>query len=146
MKKSFLLALMFAMAACGNNNADNNNASSGSDSANSSNNTNQPATPPAASSNNNAAPAGGSEKEKAIELIAASDCLTCHKIDEKLVGPAYRDVAKKYSNDEQTKKQLAQKVINGGSGVWGEVPMAAHPQISEADAETMVSYILSLKQ
>ena len=83
--------------------------------------------------------------EKGLALIAASDCLTCHKVDEKIIGPTYRDVANKYENTEANVKMLAGKIINGGKGVWGEIPMTAHPQISKQDAEEMVSYILSLK-
>jgi cytochrome c len=83
--------------------------------------------------------------DKGIELIAASDCLTCHKVNEKAIGPAYADVAKKYPADEATITMLAGKIIKGGSGNWGEVPMTPHPQIKEDDAKTMVKYILSLK-
>jgi cytochrome c len=83
--------------------------------------------------------------DKGIELIAASDCLTCHKVNEKAIGPAYADVAKKYPADDATIATLAGKIIKGGSGNWGEVPMTPHPQINEDDAKTMVKYILSLK-
>ena len=86
------------------------------------------------------------ERERGIELIGQSDCLTCHKVDEKLVGPSYRDVANKYNNDDQTKTQLAEKIIKGGAGVWGNIPMTPHPQLSIEDAKTMTAYILSLKQ
>lgn len=79
------------------------------------------------------------------KLISTSDCLTCHKVDTKLVGPAYIDVANKYSATEATIQMLVDKVIKGGSGVWGEIPMAPHPTISNNDATEMVKYILSLK-
>nr|MBC7612484.1 c-type cytochrome [Pseudopedobacter sp.] len=79
------------------------------------------------------------------ELIVKSDCLGCHKEQEKLVGPAYVDVAKKYAATAENVTLLAGKIIAGGSGVWGQIPMTPHPQIAEADAETMVKYILSLK-
>jgi cytochrome c len=79
-------------------------------------------------------------------LIEGSDCRTCHKDDAKLIGPAYQDVAKKYSNDEATVKTLADKVKNGGSGNWGQIPMAGHPALSLEDAEAMVRYILSMKK
>lgn len=93
-----------------------------------------------------AAPAAdAANNEKAIELIAGSDCLTCHKVNEKVIGPSYEDVAKKYEATEANIKTLADKIINGGSGNWGEIAMAGHPQISEDDARTMVKYILSLK-
>jgi cytochrome c len=78
-------------------------------------------------------------------LIAQSDCLTCHKVDEKAIGPAYRDVANKYSNDNQTVTMLADKIIKGGAGVWGQIPMTPHPNLSKQDAEQMVKYVLLLK-
>lgn len=84
--------------------------------------------------------------QKGLELIAKSDCLTCHKADEKVVGPAYKDVAAKYENTPANVTMLAEKVIKGGQGVWGQVPMTPHPQLSQADAEQMVKYILLLKQ
>ena len=79
-------------------------------------------------------------------LIAKSDCLTCHKVDEKLTGPPYRDVANKYADLPDTiVTHLADKIRSGGSGVWGEIMMLPHPAISQADAEAMVKYILLLK-
>ena len=83
--------------------------------------------------------------QKGLTLIASSDCLTCHKVDEKVTGPPYRDVANKYENTDANVKMLAEKVIKGGSGVWGTVPMTPHPAISEADAEAMVKYVLLLR-
>ena len=83
--------------------------------------------------------------QKGLDLIAKSNCLTCHKISEKLVGPAYRDVANKYTADAATISLLADKVIKGGTGVWGQIPMLPHPEISKPDAEQMVKYILLLK-
>lgn len=81
-----------------------------------------------------------------LELISKSDCLTCHKPTEKLTGPSYQDVANKYASQAPAIiPQLAEKIIKGGSGVWGEVPMLPHPNISKADAETMVKYVLLLK-
>jgi cytochrome c len=85
--------------------------------------------------------------KKGLGLIAKSDCLTCHKVEEKLVGPSYREVAEKYAdapNDVVT--ALANKIIKGGVGNWGNVPMLPHPAISQEDAETMVRYILLLKK
>jgi len=67
-------------------------------------------------------------------LIAKSDCLACHKTEDKLVGPAYTAVATKYPHDQNSVNTLTDKVISGGSGVWGPVPMAPHPAISKADA------------
>ncbi len=80
-----------------------------------------------------------------LALIGKSDCLTCHKVSEKLIGPAYKDVAMKYAGQDTAVKYLAGKIIKGGSGIWGTVPMTPHPQLSEADAEQMVKYILLLK-
>lgn len=79
------------------------------------------------------------------DLLAKSDCLACHKLDTKLVGPAYIDVAKKYPASEANYTKLAKKVIDGGSGVWGQIPMSPHAALAPADAKKMVQYILSLK-
>jgi cytochrome c len=85
--------------------------------------------------------------QKGLDLIAKSDCLTCHKVDEKLTGPSYRDVANKYASFSDTiVTHLAGKIINGGKGVWGEVYMTPHAGLSQADAEAMVKYILLLKK
>jgi len=84
--------------------------------------------------------------QKGLELVSKNDCFTCHQIDDKLTGPAYRDVANKYAGMPDTiVSHLAHKVISGGTGVWGQVPMTAHPALSEEDAETMVRYVLLLK-
>jgi cytochrome c len=79
------------------------------------------------------------------KLIAAGTCTGCHKEQEKLVGPAYADVAKKYPATEANIAMLANKVIKGGKGNWGAVPMTPNPAVSDADAREMVKYILSLK-
>lgn len=79
-------------------------------------------------------------------LIQKSDCIACHKTDMKLVGPAFMDIAKKYPANEANYTLLGGKIIKGGSGVWGQVPMAAHPSITQPDAKKMVKYILSLKK
>jgi cytochrome c len=85
--------------------------------------------------------------QKGLALIAKSDCLTCHKVDEPLTGPTYRDVANKYGSMPDTiVKHLAGKIISGGNGVWGEVFMTPHPGVSQEDAEAMVKYILLLKK
>ncbi len=82
---------------------------------------------------------------KGEQLISTSDCLTCHKVEAKIVGPAYIDVANKYEATDANIEMLAGKIINGGSGSWGEIPMAPHTALSTADAKDMVKYILSLK-
>jgi cytochrome c len=84
------------------------------------------------------------ELEEGKILISRSDCLTCHKIDDKLVGPPYSAIAGKYPQNQTSVDELSQKVIKGGSGVWGPVPMAPHPAIALADANKMVKYILTL--
>lgn len=84
--------------------------------------------------------------QKGLDLISKSDCLTCHKVDEKNIGPAYREIAAKYENNEKNLKMLAEKIIKGGAGVYGSIPMTPHPTISEADAEQMVKYIFLLKK
>lgn len=78
------------------------------------------------------------------KLIEASDCKACHSISKKSIGPAYADVARKYKGNTTALETLTKKVINGGGGVWGETAMAAHPQLSAADASEMVKYILNL--
>jgi cytochrome c len=80
---------------------------------------------------------------KGLRLIEGSDCKACHAADKKSVGPSYAQIAEKYKNDSQAGGNLAKKIISGGSGVWGEVAMSAHPQVSEADALEMATYILS---
>ena len=79
-------------------------------------------------------------------LIAYSDCSTCHKKDKRSVGPAFRDIAKRYPVQQVYLDMLAQRVISGGSGSWGRAVMSAHPKVSPEDAKMMVSYILSLKE
>ena len=83
------------------------------------------------------------EFKKGADLIAASDCLGCHNVNDKIVGPNYKEVAAKYSSKDEG--MLAQKIIEGGKGNWGEIPMTAHPNVSKDDALEMVKYILSLK-
>ena len=78
-------------------------------------------------------------------LAKAKNCMACHAVANKLVGPAYKDVAKKYAGDKAAADKLATKVIKGGSGVWGAVPMPANPQVSEAEAKKLVAWVLSQK-
>ncbi|WP_220392814.1 DUF7133 domain-containing protein [Chitinophaga lutea] len=77
-------------------------------------------------------------------LITKSDCRTCHRPNEKLVGPSYADIARKYQPTEANVNQIAQKIIKGGSGVWGQIPMAPHANIPLADTRKIARYILSL--
>lgn len=82
--------------------------------------------------------------EEGKKLVASSDCLACHAIDKKLVGPAYIDVAKKYEATDKNIDYLANKIIAGGAGVWGQIPMTPHPDLSKEDASAMARYVLSL--
>lgn len=84
--------------------------------------------------------------EKGEVLIAYSDCYTCHKEDQKSVGPAFKDIAKRYPANKVYIEMLAQKVIVGGSGSWGSPIMDSHPHLSFEDAKLMVSYILTMKK
>lgn len=78
-------------------------------------------------------------------LAKAKNCMACHATDKKLVGPAYKDVAKKYAGNAKAADMLATKIQKGGSGVWGAVPMPANPQVSDADAKKLAAWVLSLK-
>ena len=92
--------------------------------------------------------AAGSEAdaEKALEMIASLDCTTCHKINEKVIGPSYVEVANKYEASDAVITDLSNKIIKGGQGVYGTVPMTPHPNLSMDSAKVMVKYILSLKK
>lgn len=78
-------------------------------------------------------------------LLKTKGCVACHATDAKLVGPSYKDVAAKYAGDADAEEKLISKVRDGGSGVWGPVPMPPHPAISDADLKTMVDWVLALK-
>ena len=78
-------------------------------------------------------------------LATAKNCMACHAIDKKVLGPAYKDVAKKYAGQKDAAAKLAAKVMKGGSGVWGAVSMPANPQVNEAEANKLVAWILALK-
>jgi cytochrome c len=98
-----------------------------------------------------AAPAAPSAADsKGLEMIGASDCTTCHRLHKEAagasIGPSYSEVAAKYSPAaDTTVDRLVHKIITGGSGVWGAVPMTPHPALAPADVKEMVTYILSLK-
>jgi len=79
------------------------------------------------------------------DLAQKKNCMACHAIDKKLVGPAYKDVAAKYAGQKDAVDKLAQKVLKGGSGTWGAVPMPANPQVTEAEAKQLVAWILTQK-
>lgn len=79
------------------------------------------------------------------DLAKAKNCMACHAVANKVVGPAFKDVAKKYVGDKTAEDKLVAKVIKGGSGVWGAIPMPANPQVSEADARVLVKWVLATK-
>ncbi|HMY51151.1 MAG TPA: c-type cytochrome [Rhodocyclaceae bacterium] len=80
-----------------------------------------------------------------MDLAKAKNCLACHAVDKKVVGPAYKDVAAKYKGDKTAEAKLVEKVQKGGSGVWGSMPMPPNPQVSPAEAKTLVAWVLSQK-
>ena len=125
------IAVVVALMACGGGNKENKEAAGS---------TRTTAAAPAA--DNSANP----DYQKGLALVGSSDCLTCHKASEKNIGPAYKDVAAKYENTKENVKKLAEKIIKGGAGNWGAIPMTPHPQIKQEDAEAMVKYVLLLKK
>jgi cytochrome c len=78
-------------------------------------------------------------------LATAKNCMACHAVDKKLVGPAYKEVAAKYAGQAGAVDKLAAKIMKGGSGVWGPVPMPANAQVNEAEAKKLAAWVLSLK-
>jgi len=132
MKKTLtIIGLALLFASCGNNNKSGSSTTT-TDTTTSTTKTSTSTTPMAADTAGKA-------------LMANSDCMTCHKIDQKVVGPAFKDVAKKYTASPAVIDTLANKVIKGGSGNWGSIAMSPHPAVSIDDARSMVKYILSLK-
>ncbi|WP_294637721.1 c-type cytochrome [uncultured Aquabacterium sp.] len=80
-----------------------------------------------------------------MELAQKKSCLACHGVEQRMIGPAYKDVAAKYKGQKGVEAKLVEKVLKGGKGAWGEIPMPANPQVSEAEAKELVHWILSLK-
>ncbi len=80
-----------------------------------------------------------------LALAQSKNCLACHAVDKKVVGPAYKDVAAKYAGQKDAVDKLANKIMKGGSGVWGPVPMPANTQVNEAEAKKLAAWVLSLK-
>jgi len=78
-------------------------------------------------------------------LATAKNCMACHAIDKKLVGPSYKDVAAKYAGQKDAVDKLAAKIIKSGSGVWGPVPMPANTQVNDAEAKKLAAWVLTLK-
>ncbi|HCY62000.1 MAG TPA: cytochrome C' [Oxalobacteraceae bacterium] len=79
------------------------------------------------------------------DLAKAKNCLACHTVANKVIGPSFKDVAAKYAGQKDAEDKLVKKVVKGGSGVWGTAVMPANPQVSEAEAHTLVKWILSQK-
>lgn len=132
-KKYFVaIALLTFAVACGSNSSEKKEEKPA-----------EAAAAPAAAPANDLA--SNPDYEKGLALVAKSDCLTCHKVSEKLTGPAYKDVAAKYESTDENISMLASKIIKGGQGVWGTIPMTPHPTVSEDDAKQMVKYILLLR-
>ena len=78
------------------------------------------------------------------DLAKKSNCTACHAIDKKVVGPSFSDISKKYKGDASAKAKLAAKIIKGGGGVWGAMPMPPNPKLSEADAAALADFVLGL--
>ncbi len=78
-------------------------------------------------------------------LATSKNCMACHAVDKKLVGPSFKDIAKKYAADKAAANTLAAKIIKGGSGAWGPVPMPANPQVSEAESKKLATWVLAQK-
>jgi cytochrome c len=136
-KKVFLPLLAFALLVACNSGSDNASTEAGEDTA-----AGAPAGSPSAANDITTHP----DYQKGLEVVAKSDCATCHGINNRIVGPAYAEVAKQYVNAADTTiERLANKVIQGGAGVWGQVPMTAHPTLSKEDATAAVKYVLLLK-
>lgn len=136
MKKTLLIlgCYVLAMASC----------SSPEDRATTTSTTTTPTETPATGTES-AAPAS-TVKSAGEKLIAKSDCIGCHNKVQKVIGPSYQDIAAKYPLNDENVSHLADKIIEGGKGVWGEIPMTPHASLSKDDAKSMVKYILSLKK
>ena len=80
-----------------------------------------------------------------LALAQKNACMACHAVDKKLVGPSYKDVAAKYAGQKDAVDKLAAKIIKGGGGVWGPVPMPANAQVSEADAKKLAAWVMTQK-
>ena len=79
------------------------------------------------------------------ELAKKNNCLACHKVEGKLVGPAYKDIAAKYKGDKTAEAKLIDKVKKGGTGVWGPIPMPPNAAVKDEDIKTLVKWVLTLK-
>jgi cytochrome c len=82
--------------------------------------------------------------ESGADLAKKNNCMNCHGVDKKIVGPAFKDIAKKYKGNAEAVALLSKKVKDGGSGVWGPIPMSPNKAVSDADIKVMVEYVLAL--
>ncbi|MBA3594282.1 MAG: c-type cytochrome [Polaromonas sp.] len=80
-----------------------------------------------------------------LQLATAKNCMACHAVATKLVGPSYKDVAVKYASQKDAADKLAAKIVKGGSGVWGPVPMPANAQVNDAEALKLAAWIMTQK-
>ena len=80
-----------------------------------------------------------------LALATSKNCMSCHAVDRKVLGPSFKDVATKYADTKGAADMLATKIMKGGSGVWGAVPMPANPQVTEAEAKQLVQWVLTVK-
>jgi len=80
-----------------------------------------------------------------LALATSKNCMACHAVDKKLVGPAYKDVAAKYAGQKDAVEKLTVKIMKGSSGVWGPVPMPANAQVNEADAKKLAAWVMAQK-
>jgi cytochrome c len=78
-----------------------------------------------------------------LALATSKNCMSCHAVDRKVLGPSFKDIATKYKDDKAAADALAAKIIKGGSGVWGPVPMPANNQVNEADAKKLAAWVLA---
>jgi cytochrome c len=83
--------------------------------------------------------------EASMDLARSKNCIACHSVDKQVLGPAYKEVAAKYAGDKEALARLTKKIREGGVGVWGQVPMPANPQVTEAEAQTLAKWVLGLK-
>ena len=79
------------------------------------------------------------------DLAQKKNCMACHSMDKKVIGPSYKEVSAKYAGQKDAADKLAEKILKGGAGVWGAVPMPANPQVSDAEAKTLAAWVLASK-
>lgn len=128
MKKTLLVlsAVTFLLASCGGGN--------------------QPSTNSSDATTATVAPEPKPAMEPGELLIVKSDCIGCHNKENKIIGPSYLEIAEKYPSTDESITYLADKILKGGKGVWGTIPMTPHPKLTQDEAKQMAKYILSLKK